>query len=412
MEYLFCKIENVCDITSSKRIFKDEYKSDGIPFFRAKEISEKHKGEKTVSDKIYISRDKYESIKKRHGAPVDGDLLLTSIGALLGEPYVVHNDGDFYFKDGNLTWFRDFQGLDSKYLYYWLISPDGKTQLKKAIIGSAQPAFTISALKKMDIRLPSLAYQRKVTAILSTYDNLIENNSRRIKILEEMARMTYREWFVNFRFPGHEKVKMVDSPLGTIPEGWEVKAVQDTFEILGGGTPSTKEPAYWVGGTVNWYSPTDLTSKGTMFMDESATKITELGLQKSSARLFPAFSVMMTSRATLGVIAINTTEASTNQGFITCIPNERFPLHALYFWLSENIGQFISLASGATFKEITKGVFKTIELAAPPAEIVCKFEELVSTIGKQLLNLQRKNHNLRQTRDLLLPKLISGEVLV
>jgi len=280
----------------------------------------------------------------------------------------------------------------------------------KQAVGATMPNLNTNILRSVTVVYPPLETQRKIASILSAYDDLIENNTRRIKILEEMARMLYREWFVNFRFPGHEKFKMVDSPLGMIPEGWEVKTVQETFEILGGGTPSTKEPAYWDGGAINWYSPTDLTSKGTMFMDGSTTKITELGLKKSSARLFQAFSVMMTSRATLGVIAINTTAACTNQGFITCIPNDRFPLYTLYFWLRENVDQFISLASGATFKEITKGVFKTIELALPPAEHVCKFEELVGSIGKQLLNLQRKNQNLRQTRDLLLPKLISGEV--
>ena len=126
--------------------------------------------------------------------------------------------------------------------------------------------------------------------------------------------------------------------------------------------------------------------------------------------MFPPFSVMMTSRATLGVISINTTEACTNQGFITCIPNENFPLYTLYYWLRENVEYFISLGTGATFKEITKGVFKTIELTVPSRAIVTQFEDTVKTIAFQVLNLQRKNATLRRTRDLLLPKLISGEM--
>ncbi len=149
--------------------------------------------------------------------------------------------------------------------------------------------------------------------------------------------------------------------------------------------------------------------RASMFMERSSNQISELGLKKSSARLFPPFSVMMTSRATLGVISINTTEACTNQGFITCIPNERFPLYTLYYWLKENIEYFISLGTGATFKEITKGIFKTIELVVPAQGIVTLFEDTMKQFALQVLNLQRKNTTLRRTRDLLLPRLISGE---
>lgn len=171
-----------------------------------------------------------------------------------------------------------------------------------------------------------------------------------------------------------------------------------------------KVPDYWENGTINWYVPSDLTAHRTMFMDEPGDKISELGLRKSSARLLPAYSVMMTSRATLGVISINTTEACTNQGFITCIPNKKYPLYMLYYWLHGNVEKFISLGTGATFKEITKGVFKKIEVPVPPEELSIKFENTVTPINHQVLILQRRNNNLSKTRDLLLPKLISGEI--
>jgi type I restriction enzyme S subunit len=145
-------------------------------------------------------------------------------------------------------------------------------------------------------------------------------------------------------------------------------------------------------------------------MEYSGNQINELGLKKSSAKIFPPFSVMMTSRATLGVISINTTDACTNQGFITCIPNEHFPLYTLYHWLKENVETFISLGTGSTFKEITKGVFKTIQLVVPTPDVVSQFEKTMQPLALQMLNLQRKNANLRCTRDLLLPKLISGEL--
>jgi type I restriction enzyme S subunit len=145
-------------------------------------------------------------------------------------------------------------------------------------------------------------------------------------------------------------------------------------------------------------------------MSQSANKITDLGLAKSSAKLFPPMSVMMTSRATLGVIAVNTTTACTNQGFITCIPSERFPLWLLYHWLKENAGVFEGFATGATFKEITKGVFRKLELVVPPIELTKAFELAVEPMMNLVLQLEQKNANLRTTRDLLLPKLISGEL--
>ncbi len=302
----------------------------------------------------------------------------------------------------------DEEKLINRYLYYSLRP---QLELMKSIsTGAATKFLTLTILRDIEISLHSMPSQHKIASILSAYDDLIENNLKRIKLLEEMAQMIYREWFVNFRIPGHEKVKMVDSPLGKIPEGWEVRTVQDSFEITGGGTPSKKISEYWAQGSINWFVPSDLTAHKTVFMDESGNKITELGLKKSSARLFPEYSVMMTSRATLGIISINTTEACTNQGFITCIPSKKFPLYTLYYWLRENVEKFISLGTGATFKEITKGVFKKIELVIPQKKLVFAFEDTIEPIMSQILNIQRKNNNLRETRDLLLPKLISGEL--
>jgi type I restriction enzyme, S subunit len=252
--------------------------------------------------------------------------------------------------------------------------------------------------------------QRRIAAILSAYDELIENSQRRIRILETMARALYREWFVNFRFPGHEKHPLVASPLGEIPEGWEVRAVADAFEVSGGGTPSRKVTEYWEGGTIQWFSPSDLTGAGTMFMDDSSDHITELGLAKSSARLFPARSAMLTSRATIGAIAINTHEACTNQGFITCLPNKHVPLYFLCHWLTENVPRFRRMASGATFKEISRGVFKTIAFLQPRGDLVRRFEDAAAPMAEQALSLQRQIQILRRTRDLLLHRLMAGQV--
>ena len=296
------------------------------------------------------------------------------------------------------------------FFFYYFISPQGKQNVQSIVMQVAAAGIRGSELAKLEVPIPPLPVQRRIAGILSAYDELMENSQRRIGLLEAMARALYREWFVHFRFPGHEKHPRVASPLGDIPQGWEVRTVADSFEISGGGTPSRKEDKYWDGGTIQWFSPSGLTGADTMFMDDSPERITELGLAESSARLFPAFSVMLTSRATIGAIAINTHEACTNQGFITCLPNERVPLYFLFHWLTENVPTFERMASGATFKEISRGVFKTIEFLHPAPALVRRFESQVEPMGKQMLALQRQIQNLRRTRDLLLPRLLSGQV--
>jgi len=338
-----------------------------------------------------------------------GDIVIARTGATTGYAKYIKATPESIFAS-YLVRLQLIDEVDPRYVGYVVESEAYKEFIQANWGGAAQPNANAQILTSFHIPLPPLPTQRKIAAILSAYDDLIENNLRRIKILEEMAQNLYREWFVKFCFPGHQHARFTDSPLGRIPEGWEVNTVENTFAILGGGTPSKTVPEYWDEGTINWYSPTDLTATGSMFMERSGNQISELGLKKSSARSFPPFSVMMTSRATLGVISINTTEACTNQGFITCVPNECFPLYTLYYWLKENVEYFISLGTGATFKEITKGVFKTIELVVPAQAIVTQFEDTVQQFALHALNLQRKNTTLRCIRDLLLPRLISGEV--
>jgi type I restriction enzyme S subunit len=267
-------------------------------------------------------------------------------------------------------------------------------------------------LGRLQVPVPPLATQSHIAEILAVYDDLIENHTRRINILEQMAQMLYREWFVNCRFPGHEKVKMVDSEASPIPEDWTVEPITNVAEILGGGTPATGAPEYWENGNIDWYSPSDLTAASSMFMFGSTKKITELGLKKSSARLFPANSVMMTSRATIGVVSINRTPSCTNQGFITCVPGNRTSHFHIYFWMLENKDKITSIATGATFKEINKRTFRELPIVVPSATVLSQFQHTVSPICGLIENLLRRNRILRATRDLLLPKLVSGEVSV
>jgi len=278
--------------------------------------------------------------------------------------------------------------------------------------GSAQPQLPIKDLRKISFPYPPRPIQRKIAAVLSAYDDLIENNNRRIAILEKMAEELYREWFVRLRFPGHDSVGagLKPAPPKGVPEGWTVKTVEQSFEYLGGGTPSTLVNSYWQGGDINWYSPTDLTAANAVFSFQSKAQITELGLKESSARLFPPYSIMMTSRATIGQISINTTPACTNQGFITCIPNDKVPLYFLYYWLKLNKEYFIQIANGATFLELTKGKFKNVNILIPPVRIIEPYTKGQRPIFEILEILLRQKEYLITSRDRLLSRLMSGKI--
>lgn len=278
--------------------------------------------------------------------------------------------------------------------------------------GTATPIINKSAFSSIKVLVPNYEKQRKIAAVLSAYDDLIENNNRRIAILEKMAEELYREWFVRLRFPGHDSIgyRHACSLHKGIPEGWEVKTVEQSFEYLGGGTPSTLAKGYWQDGDINWYSPTDLTAYNAVFAFQSKQQITEQGLKESSARMFPAYSIMMTSRATIGQISINTTPACTNQGFITCIPNDKVPLYFLYYWLELNKDYFIQIANGATFLELTKGKFKNVNILIPPARITELYSKMQRPIFEHLELLLRQRDNLTTFRDRLLSRLMSGKI--
>jgi type I restriction enzyme S subunit len=318
---------------------------------------------------------------------------------------VYWSDGPYWPHDTTL-WVRDFKGNDPKYLYYFLQT----LQLERFDAGASNPTLNRNHLHLLEVSVLPPNRQRSVADRLSAFDDLIENNRRQIEILEEMARLLYRERFVHFRYPGHEDVELVDSELGPIPEGWEVKPTGDTFEAIGGGTPSKTVDTYWVDGDIEWYTPSDLTKNRQMFAFASGSRITEAGLAGSSAKKFPAGSVMLTSRATIGEIAIATTEATTNQGFITCVPNECVTTAFLYFWLGSNVDRFLQLAGGATFKELRKSTFRELQLAVPPVPMMDEFTTTVSPQLDLVANLIQQNRVLREARDLLLPRLVSGEL--
>ncbi len=382
-----------------------DFTQHGINFIKAESIS--RNGNIIESTFSKISKKTDEALKRSQIH--EGDVLVTIAGIYLGKIGLVCNQHVPANTNQAVAIVRlDKTKASAEFIKYFLLNPSTTVYLNMLCPQSAQPNLNLTQLGNIKFKLPDLNIQKKVAAVLSAYDDLIENNKRRVVMLEKMAEEIYREWFVRMRFPGHEKVMFEKG----VPAGWKPVRLEKAFEYTGGGTPSKEMDRYWKNGVVNWFTPSDITAADGIFLDSSGDKCTEEGLGKSSARLFPSYSIMMTSRATIGAIGINTTPACTNQGFITCIPNERYPLTFLYHWLKLNKTTFELLSGGATFAELTKGTFKKMEILTPPKPLVGNFEKKVRPIFQQIEALLKQNYNLMQTRDKLLPRLISGKLPV
>lgn len=183
---------DICRITSSKRIFAKEYRTSGVPFYRGKEIIEKHNGRK-VSNELYISKERYEEIRNKFDVPKKGDILLSSVGTL-GVAWLVDED-EFYFKDGNLTWLRCNEKMIPGFLYLWLNSPSARNQINAMCIGSTQKALTIETLKKFLVELPPIETQKRICRIIDPISNKIKTNNQINKNLSEQLQALYTSEF-------------------------------------------------------------------------------------------------------------------------------------------------------------------------------------------------------------------------
>lgn len=294
-----------------------------------------------------------------------------------------------------------------RFLYYWLKSHAGRGAIRAIVTGVNVKGIKGSVLKNIEVPCTVTATQDRIVETLRAYDDLIENNQRRIQLLEQAARMLYKEWFVHNRFPGHEHVKIKDG----VPDGWVRKKISDICETVGGGTPSTKVPEHW-DGDITWVVPSDITKNDCLALLDSERKITEKGLRESSAKMLPAETILMTSRASVGFFALMEYEVCTNQGFINIIPHDGEMRMYLLFNLMSRVEEIRSNAKGTTFPEISKGRFRDMNIVVPSKPFVNEFSEYSNDIIRQVRILKKSKQKLERARDLLLPRLMNGEVSV
>ncbi len=292
------------------------------------------------------------------------------------------------------------------FVYYLLRHVSG--QVKSLAGGAATPIINKSAFSEVPVLVPSLEVQESIASILSTYDDLIENNTRRIEILEEMSRRLYEEWFAHFRFPGHEEVSFKESELGKIPEGWEVASLESFGTILTGKTPSKKKPELF-GSEVPFIKLPDM--HGQIFITETTEGLSREGQQSQWKKTVPANSICVSCIGTGGIVVITSEPSQTNQQINTVVPTKSDLREFLYFtalFLRDDINNYG--ATGATMTNLSRGKFASLKVIAPCEEVLSSYSKLAAPMFDLILNLQRANRSLRAQRDLLLPKLVSGEI--
>jgi len=295
-----------------------------------------------------------------------------------------------------------------KFLFYFLKSQ--YDELRVSSDGSSiRGSITTKDLKNFVINYPLYNEQIKIANILSEYDNLIENNNRRIAILEEMAQRLYREWFVHFRFPGHESVKMVESELGLIPDGWSVSTIGELYRTSSGGTPSRKNLSFFEDGIYDWIKTGELND---CYIINTGEKISEEAIKKSSAKKLSTNLVIMAMYgATIGKLGITTKECACNQACCVFLPKTDFYNgNYLYQYLLSNREVFINLGHGAAQQNLSQDVIKEFKILKPCVQDILLFIQYVDSVREGIKTLTIKNTNLRKTRDLLLPPLICGDI--
>ena len=271
---------------------------------------------------------------------------------------------------------------------------------------AAVPGLNRNLAHKLKLQIPDLETQEKISDILSSYDELIENNNRRIEILEKTAEEIYKEWFVRMRFPGYENTKFIKG----IPEAWEVKRVGDLGRVETGKTPSTKKEEYYDGNIMFVKTP-DMHNN--MFTLNTEIYLSKEGSDSQPKKLLPKNSIMVSCIGTGGVVSINGELAHTNQQINSIILKDLKLREWTYFTL-KSMKKTIELfgATGATMTNLSKGKFQNLKVLYPTDELIIKFNNINKDIFEEIKNLIFQNQNLIKQRDLLLPRLMNGTIEV
>ena len=382
------KLGDLAEITSSKRIFYSEYVPKGIPFYRSKEIIDLY-NKREVATELFISENRFKEISEKFGAPKEDDILLTSVGSL-GIPYKVKPNDKFYFKDGNLTWFRniDKNKLLPDYLMYWLTSNIGKQKLDDIAIGSTQAALTINGLKTIWIELPSINEQKRIASILSSLDDKIDLLNRENATLEAMAETLFRQWFIEEAKEDWEEMPL--SSIATFLNGLACQKYPPKNEIEKLPVLKIRELTNGIGADSDWAT-------------------TDVG----DEYIVHAGDVVFAWSASLMVKIWDGEDCILNQHLFK-VTSDKYLKWFYYFWCKHHLNEFISIAQShaTTMGHIKRSDLDTAMVVVPSDDELRVMTAQMNSLFQKIENNSKQINTLTHTRNGLLPKLMSNEIAI
>ncbi|MBF4473303.1 restriction endonuclease subunit S [Flavobacterium sp. HJJ] len=398
-------IGNVCIIGDGAHasIQRVEY---GIPYLTSKNFNKEGINLKQIE---YISEKDYQKHFRENSKaltkPKVNDLIFSIIGSI-GGAYLYNSTDEFGLSSSVAIIRPDFNEVNSSYLLYYFKSSYLQKWVENIKSGSAQGFLSLEMIKRLPLILPPLSIQNKIASILSAYDELIENNKQRIKLLEEMAEEIYKEWFVRLRFPGYENTKIVDG----LPEGWEEKEFDFFGDIVTGKTPSTFNEEYY-NGTIPFVKTPDI--KDFPYVISTNETLSDFGANSQKNKFIKKNSLIVSCIGSAGAYALSSRDCQTNQQINSIVFYKE--QYSFYFYcfaynlkpLLDNLG-----SNGATMTNVNKSKFEKMKIILPEEKTLLAFHNLIKNNFELILNLQEKNQLLQETRDLLLPRLISGKLSV
>ena len=342
-----------------------------------------------------ISNDDYETLKRNGCVPQIDDILIGKDGARFFEDIIIYRQREKPALLSSIAILRcDKSKILPDFLYYVLRTPSFRQDVKDNYgSGSAIPRIILKDFKRMMVSYPSLEKQQAIISVLTAIDSKIQANTEINDNLEQQAQSYFQELFVD----------------NADPE-WAIGTISDLGTVVGGSTPSKAKPEYYTESGIAWITPKDLSINKSKFVSHGENDITELGLKNSSAAIMPEGTVLFSSRAPIGYIAIAAGEVTTNQGFKSVVPKPEIGTPFVYFFLKNTLPVIEGMASGSTFKEVSGSTMKNVPAVIPDAETLAKFSDFCAPIFAQQRILKEQNQSLATLRDNLLPKLMSGEI--
>ncbi len=324
--------------------------------------------------------------------------VVTGRYGTIGEVFYLEED---YWPLNTALYVIDFKGNDPRFSAYFLRNILKDYQSEKAAI----PGVDRNVLHEIKVRAPDYTAQRRISDILSAYDDLIENNRRRMALLEDAARQLYREWFVRLRFPGHEHTRITKG----VPEGWERKCISDFGDVVTGKTPSTKESDNY-DGEIPFIKTPDM--HGNVYVTKTESYLSEKGADTQKGKYLPPDALLISCIGTIGVVALTSTRSQFNQQINALIPRDVHCRYYCFFAFKDLKQRMEAIGGGATMGNVNKSKFERLEVMRPAATLLRDYDETCAPMFRQILTLSFQNEKLRVARDLLLPRLMSGEIQV